>query len=191
MGGESMRAQTFVLFFALAVASPGCGEDVFVADDLTGVELTVAYSDELALDQLVFVVVRADGSILVAPQPRPAVPSPLRSGSSTVVILLPDALADREISIRIDAMSAGELVASTAADVILTAQVLTDIRVELVALMVCGDGLTSAPFEECDDGNRKDDDGCDGHCDVERGYVCHDDEGPSVCHKACGEDDAD
>lgn len=48
----------------------------------------------------------------------------------------------------------------------------------------CGNG-TKEGTEECDDGNSTPNDGCDGTCSVELGYVC-DDAAPSVCTSACG-----
>lgn len=36
---------------------------------------------------------------------------------------------------------------------------------------ICGDGLNLGTYE-CDDGNRRDGDGCDQNCKVEDGYTC-------------------
>lgn len=36
---------------------------------------------------------------------------------------------------------------------------------------VCGDGAVNG-LENCDDGNRRDGDGCDGQCNAEAGYAC-------------------
>ncbi len=49
----------------------------------------------------------------------------------------------------------------------------------------CGDGSMSV-FEECDDGNGMDGDGCSVQCSVETGFTCIG--APSVCtHAACGD----
>lgn len=52
------------------------------------------------------------------------------------------------------------------------------------AASLCGNGTPNGT-EECDDGNTTPNDGCDGTCSVEAGYVC-DDATPSVCTSACG-----
>lgn len=49
---------------------------------------------------------------------------------------------------------------------------------------VCGNGMRNGT-EECDDGNTLPNDGCDGTCSVEAGYVCNN-AMPSVCTSACG-----
>ena len=182
MGDEMRRPLSNVTLVATLVTALGCIEETVVADGLTGLELTVRYESSLELDQLLFTVTRSDGAVLLGPQRRPEVPAPLASDTSTVVILLPEVLADHEISIRIDGMETGQLVASGSIRLLLIGRVLVELEVTLGDPLWCGDGVTSAPFEECDDGNNDDDDGCDGHCDVERGHGCQSlDENPSVC----------
>ena len=39
---------------------------------------------------------------------------------------------------------------------------------------ICGDGILNKTFQECDDGNRIDRDGCGKDCRVENNYNCHD-----------------
>jgi cysteine-rich repeat protein len=35
----------------------------------------------------------------------------------------------------------------------------------------CGDGVLSSDFEECDDGNRSNNDGCDAECSIETAFT--------------------
>merc|ERR1712118_98881 len=49
-------------------------------------------------------------------------------------------------------------------------------------LSVCGNGVLEGN-EECDDGNRKTNDGCDKECKVEAGFICNK-ASPSVCIQA-------
>ena len=46
----------------------------------------------------------------------------------------------------------------------------------------CGDS-SIAVFEECDDGNRANGDGCSRFCEIEEGYLCRGQ--PSFCNKSC------
>lgn len=49
---------------------------------------------------------------------------------------------------------------------------------------VCGDGVVGSA-EACDDDNTDGDDGCDGNCDIEPGYLCTG--MPSICSPECGD----
>jgi cysteine-rich repeat protein len=53
---------------------------------------------------------------------------------------------------------------------------------------ICGDGLDYQKYG-CDDGNLKDDDGCDSFCRVEIGYTCVGGNpfGPDTCTEICGD----
>ena len=42
------------------------------------------------------------------------------------------------------------------------------------ACVVCGDGRVDEEFEDCDDGNTEDGDGCSARCTVDRGFLCGD-----------------
>jgi MYXO-CTERM domain-containing protein len=54
--------------------------------------------------------------------------------------------------------------------------------------VVCGDGVWVEGYEECDDGNNDDFDGCDGDCVVEEGWDCvNEDDDESVCALLCGD----
>jgi len=54
----------------------------------------------------------------------------------------------------------------------------------------CGDGELD-DLEECDDENVASLDGCDEHCDIEPGWVCFNEELPTVCSSDCGDGDLD
>ena len=41
-----------------------------------------------------------------------------------------------------------------------------------LCLVDCGNGITSLPDEECDDGNLRNKDGCDTNCKVEQNFFC-------------------
>ena len=43
----------------------------------------------------------------------------------------------------------------------------------------CGDAVLQEPFESCDDGNEKEEDGCDDGCRTETGFRCAGE--PSAC----------
>ncbi len=47
----------------------------------------------------------------------------------------------------------------------------------------CGSGTLDL-FEQCDDSNTDNADGCDSFCQIETGYTCEGE--PSVCHETCG-----
>lgn len=47
----------------------------------------------------------------------------------------------------------------------------------------CGDGIFIQPFEQCDDGNLKNGDGCNAQCFVEKGYACDHVDGNQICIK--------
>jgi cysteine-rich repeat protein len=49
-----------------------------------------------------------------------------------------------------------------------------------LCLPECGDKITISPWEECDDGNFRNGDGCDGQCQLEADYTCTVTE-PSQC----------
>jgi cysteine-rich repeat protein len=49
---------------------------------------------------------------------------------------------------------------------------LTDTGRAKVCLAECGNGITSFPDEDCDDGNTKGNDGCDQNCKRESGFTC-------------------
>eukprot|EP00928_Gymnodinium_smaydae_P058539 TRINITY_DN4173_c0_g3_i1.p1 TRINITY_DN4173_c0_g3~~TRINITY_DN4173_c0_g3_i1.p1 ORF type:complete len:4825 (-),score=897.58 TRINITY_DN4173_c0_g3_i1:121-14595(-) len=54
---------------------------------------------------------------------------------------------------------------------------------------LCGDGNFTIGLEECDDGNREDDDGCSAECKVEKGYDCSANTpgNMSLCKPKCGD----
>ncbi len=59
-----------------------------------------------------------------------------------------------------------------------------------VPVVSCGDGRREG-MEQCDDGNTRDEDGCNHDCHLEQGYVCNT-ASPSVCHvNLCGNGRAD
>jgi cysteine-rich repeat protein len=43
--------------------------------------------------------------------------------------------------------------------------------IPFVAQLPCGNGVVD-PFEECDDGNTLDEDGCSSRCKIDPGYYC-------------------
>ena len=49
-------------------------------------------------------------------------------------------------------------------------------------LPVCGDGIVSSGYEECDDKNIQNNDGCDSTCHVEQDFVCTDEPSKCVLH---------
>lgn len=51
---------------------------------------------------------------------------------------------------------------------------------------VCGDGIVLGD-EACDDGNYWSYDGCSSSCEIECGYTCSSDSGPSQCTAVCGD----
>lgn len=53
-----------------------------------------------------------------------------------------------------------------------------------VLSQVCGNGLVEM-YEECDDGNNSDWDGCGSACVIEHGYECTGE--PSICYSTCGD----
>ena len=60
-----------------------------------------------------------------------------------------------------------------------------------VELLYCGDGILQGD-EECDDGNREIEDGCDLNCVIDAGWICTEDEaGLSTCSGDCGNGEVD
>lgn len=128
----------------------GCGPDVIVEDDVTGVELTVTYT--MDLDQLA-VTGEIDGE---APFPRTIVPSharPLASRGETVAILVDEQFAGSTISLNVDGLLRRAVQAAGWNEVTLVARRLVAVTVELNCIgETCGAcDATTCPSGCCDD----------------------------------------
>ena len=48
---------------------------------------------------------------------------------------------------------------------------------------ICGDGLVL--YHECDDGNQINNDGCSQNCQIESGYICHENDFAPIKQSYC------
>lgn len=130
---------------AVAIAAACGGERetrTVVADDVTGVDILVAYPPAFGLDQL-----RITGTLgsseAFAPGLVPESPTPLTAGVNDVVLLLDDALAGETLTIRVAGLATGvELIHGTSA-VAVQLQTLVSALVTLapVGVDVCSNGV--------------------------------------------------
>lgn len=160
----------------------GCGKEV--KKGLTGIKLTILQRPETRMDQ-----VRVSGVVDSAPSFEttdfPEAPGNPLSGKLTLVILLSDAMAEKDLLVRVDGLYQANVVASGGAWARVRLGVLNELTVQLAEPAFCGDGQVRDPIEPCDDGNTTDGDGCSSICMVEQGYLCLGE--PSICSPSCGD----
>jgi cysteine-rich repeat protein len=149
-----------------------------------GVELTVRYADNLALDELLVSVILDREVTQQGSLPEPG--HSLGADETTAELLLDGALDGEAIAIRVDGLSEGTTVGSEQGTVTLAAGRWTPLVLTLGAAAVVGDGSIHPTVEECDDGGSEAGDGCDDDGLIEAGYTCSGE--PSVC--ARGDEDA-
>ncbi|MBI1944812.1 MAG: DUF4215 domain-containing protein [Deltaproteobacteria bacterium] len=150
----------------------------------TGLVVTVRFDAALALDQLVLRLSSGDAvEEVVAPDP----PAPLEDGEQSLGFLLPEALADVEVTVTVTGRGQGDDVAAGEGAVATVRGQVATLAIELAPLFTCGNALIEVR-ERCDDGNAAAGDGCDQACTIESGYVCAG--APSVCAR-CGDGSID
>lgn len=198
-GASARPFERSLLFAALALS--GCSGEK-VADDLTGIELTLRYDPKAAIDQIEIAGTLANGTAAFMPGRVPETPRPLTEGENSVVILLADELAGEEITVRADGLAGGEAVLTTEITVTPVAQQLVPASGMLTPAVRCGDGMLGGE-EACDDGNTSGGDGCSATCTPEPGYTCTgepsdcscegdvDDDGVRDCDDTCIDADND
>ncbi|MEZ4338152.1 MAG: hypothetical protein R3B82_16145 [Sandaracinaceae bacterium] len=153
-----------------------------VQGGLTGVRLVLTYDVEL--DQL-----RVEGSTesgLRDPFVRPEAAHALSADGEDLEVLLPDELAGQTYEARVTGLSGGAEVAAGAGTVGLVAGEIVVLAIHLGPPPSCGDGTVTAGFEECDDTNTTDGDGCSADCREEAGWRCTG-TAPSACVELCGD----
>jgi len=141
-----------------------------VDPNATGIEIATTIDAADGITQL-----RLSGTTSGMPAFDPgAVPTQPRtlSGMQTAVVLLPEALDGTEILVRVDALANDTLVHTGGGPITVAAKEVRRLEVELGPPAVCGDGIITAPFEQCDDNNTAAADGCSGDCQVEPGWSC-------------------
>lgn len=159
--------RVFPLLLGAALVG-GCAD---LPEGAAGVRLSITWAPELALDQLEVKVADPSGALAYQPV---LVPEEARQLSATgeklELVLNPLATA----RIRVDGLAAGEAVAQARTDVEPTAGSFVEASVFLPANLeaVCGDGIITAPVEECDDGNAAGDDGCGTLCLLDPEWEC-------------------
>jgi len=150
-----------------AASAPACATPARVEEGLTGLMVTVVWDPALGIDQLVFSgTLAGDDASVFASTPRPDPPAPLDSGNESLVILLPDALADQMIALRVDALSGGTLVAAGIGSTTPVVATIVQVVVTLAEPAICGDGTCTDAENQCtcmEDCPRVCGDGC---CDV-------------------------
>lgn len=177
------HARQLALLSIVALACASCSAPVQTG--LTGVQVDVTY--DLELDQLVFSG-RSGGADAFTPMARPEATRVLSPEGESVVVVLPDALANAVLVVRVDGLRDGAVVASGAGSATLVAGEIVTIAVHLGQPVACGDGAITELVEECDDGDADAGDGCSERCTVESGWSCsHTGLGPSICESACGD----
>ncbi len=161
----------------LLICVAGCRRTV-VQSDLTGVKITVTYSNPSALDHIVVSGFLPTSVSAFTPGTVPATPRPLAAKQETVDLILPDNLGGTTLLLRADGMFKGGLVSSGGGAVDLLAHQLVNATVALGVAAVCGDGIIETP-ETCDTGSTDGKAGCSAQCQVEQGQTCSGQ--PSVC----------
>jgi cysteine-rich repeat protein len=161
-----------------------CKDEIVVEDGLTGIDLTLRYDRGAGLDQIALSGTLDDGSVAFAPGRLPESPRPLATGESSVVILLPDALAGRPITVVAEGLAGGAVVLTGRIRVTPVSKQLVQASGTLDAMKPCGNGLLDGT-EACDDMDTESGDGCSDACTVEAGYVCSG--APSICVTDCGD----
>lgn len=148
---------------------------------VTGVKVTITFDAALGLDQI-RVEGTQDGVSVGEAKVLPLTPRALKSPES-VAIVVPDADAGTPLTLRLDGLKKGDIVAATIITVPLTKAQMVSATADLGPPLVCGDGRLAAN-ETCDDGATAAGDGCSDTCLIEAGYLCSGE--PSVCARACG-----
>ncbi len=62
----------------------------------------------------------------------------------------------------------------------------SSVSIGVVMLSLCGNGTIESPYEECDDNNVNNGDGCSSTCQIESGWTCTGE--PSVCSEIPGDE---
>jgi len=153
------------------------------SDAKTGIQLTVTFDASLALDQL-RVSVMPLGGIPLEPRLIPAQPRPLEPGGEVAELVLADHHAGEEVSVLVEGLALGVVMASGRDQVLLVSGQLVPLALELAPEVVCGDGEVAGD-ETCDDDNSDAGDGCDDSCAIEAGFVCGTPGQP--CTPVCGD----
>lgn len=161
----------------------GCSETV-TQTGLTGIQLTIRNPERLDLDQFVIYGIEK-GQLIFGPETVIPKGEEALLEEESIVILLPDEVADEIIVLRIDGLFQDSVAASQQKEVEILANELVALTMALGDSAVCGDGVIRPEFEECDDGNLEDEDGCSGTCHIEEGFIC---EGEPNCCSKCGND---
>ncbi|MFC1611298.1 DUF4215 domain-containing protein [Myxococcota bacterium] len=177
------------------LSSMACGQTGTSGEKVTGVRLIVRYDAALDMDQLAVSILLSNGETAFGPHALPDPPRALVSGEESMLIYLPDELADTVVFLRVDGLSQGAVVASALESVELDLQELVAAPMTLADAATCGDGRIGPHVEQCDDGNAFSGDGCSTMCWVESGWLCSGSpstcsptcDSPSTCNATCGD----
>ena len=143
-----MRVRLLLPALSAAVASAAAcsgGETktrTVIADDVTGVDVLVAYPPAAGLDQL-----RITGTLgsaeAFAPGLVPDAPAPLTDGANDVVLLLDDTLAGETLVLRVEGLSNGTALLDGTSAVAVQLQTLVSTLVTLApeGIEVCSNGV--------------------------------------------------
>jgi len=184
LAGAAANRAAMVLVVALAAlgAVSGCKRNR-VESDVTGVSLTIHYDVAVGFRSFRITGLVGNASAF-QPGMLPDPPRPLTKGTETLVILLPDALAGQTILLRVDGLAGDTVVGNGAQAVTLQRSRLVEGELTMGPVVVCGDHVMRMGFEQCDDGNTVDGDGCSSICMIEPAAAC----GPITCASGCCQD---
>ncbi|MEJ7600110.1 MAG: hypothetical protein WKG01_19535 [Kofleriaceae bacterium] len=167
-----MRGLFVVLLTFAAHLAAACA-NTEVDPEATGFEITTQIVEADGVTQLSLSgwVGSSAGPIAFAPGVVPEVPRAL-SGQQSAVVLLPDDLDGSDVFVRVDALAGQEIVHTGAQMIPIRRGELRRATITLGEPANCGDGVINELFEQCDDVNVVDDDGCSVACQMEAGWNC-------------------
>jgi cysteine-rich repeat protein len=151
-----MRVRTGALWVMAAMTL------VAACDAPTALRVTVTW-DTLEVDQLAIAVLDGEAPVVQDAIVAPLVPRPLDGAGESLLVILPDEVAGRELTVSVDGFAGDRTVGSGEVAAVSVLAQTVDLTLQLGPSR-CGDGERRPVLEACDDGNATAGDGCDARC---------------------------